>query len=43
MQEIRFLPINKIEEELKKSPEMYVPHGDYWHEVFDEVKRKIKM
>ena len=36
-----FLPIDKIEKDLEKNPEKYVPHGKYWYEVFEEVKKKI--
>lgn len=43
VQKIRFLPLSKIEEELKKHPHKYVPHGDYWFEVISEVKRKLKI
>ena len=42
VQEIRFLPIKRIEEELRTNPNKYVPHGDYWLEVINEVKRKLK-
>jgi isopentenyldiphosphate isomerase len=42
VQEIRFLPLKKIEEELKDNPNRYVPHGDYWTEVIEEVKRRSK-
>ncbi|HLC47251.1 MAG TPA: NUDIX domain-containing protein [Candidatus Nanoarchaeia archaeon] len=42
VQEIRFLPCKRIEEELKADPEKFVPHGDYWFEVIDEVKRRLK-
>lgn len=42
VQEIRFLPIKKIEEELKTKPNKYVPHGNYWFEVIKEVKRNLK-
>jgi len=38
---IQFFPINKIEEELKINPDRYVPHGDYWFEVLNEVKKKL--
>ena len=41
VQKIQFFPIDKIEEELKTNPDKYVPHGDYWFEVLDEVKKKL--
>lgn len=43
VQKIRFLPLSKIEEELKKYQKKYVPHGDYWFDVIAEVKRKLKI
>lgn len=41
VQSIQFFPVEKIEEELKINPEKYLPHGDYWFEVINEVKQKI--
>src|SRR4030042_1576211 len=32
IQEIKFIPIKKIEEELKTNSKKYLPHGDYWLE-----------
>jgi len=43
VQKIQFLPIQIIEEELKTNSSNYVPRGDYWFEVVEEVKRKLKM
>ena len=43
VQKIQFLPIDKIEEELKINPRKYVPHGKYWFEVINEVKNRLKM
>ncbi len=41
VQKIQFLPISKIEEELRTNPNKYVPHGKFWFEVLDEVKKKL--
>ena len=41
VQKIQFLPIDKIEEELKTNPARYVPHGDYWFKVLNEVRKKL--
>lgn len=41
VQEIKFLPITKLEEELKENPDKYVPHGSYWSDVLTEVKNKL--
>lgn len=43
VQRIQFLPIDKIEEELKINPKKYVPHGKYWFEVINELKNRLKM
>lgn len=40
VQKIQFFPIDKIEKELKINPDRYVPHGDYWFEVFNGVKER---
>ncbi len=41
VQKIQFVSIDKIKEELKTNSDKYVPHGDYWHEVFDKVEKKL--
>jgi isopentenyldiphosphate isomerase len=41
VQKIEFFPIDKITEALKTNPDKYVPHGDYWFEVFQEVKNRL--
>ncbi|MBI2148326.1 NUDIX domain-containing protein [Candidatus Woesearchaeota archaeon] len=41
VQKIQFIPIDKIEEELKINPSKYVPHGNYWFEVLNEIKNRI--
>jgi len=43
VQDIRFFPLNQLENELKKNPSKYVPHGNYWSEVITEVRRKLKI
>lgn len=43
LQAIKFLPIEKIKEELRSDTNKFVPHGDYWFEVIDEIKRRLKM
>lgn len=40
VEEIKFFSIDKIEEELRLNPGKYVPHGDYWFEVLDEIKER---
>ncbi len=39
---IQFLPIDKIEEELRQCPEKYVPHGNYWFDVVKKVRDYTK-
>ena len=41
VQKIRLLPIKSIEEELKTKYKSYVPHGDYWVEILNEVKKRL--
>ena len=41
VQKVQFFSIDKIKEELKSNPEKYVPHGDYWFEVLDDIERRI--
>jgi len=41
VQKIQFFPIDKIEEELKRNSDKYVPHRDYWFEVLNEIKKKL--
>ena len=41
VQKIQFFPIDKIEKELKISPDRYGPYGDYWFEVLYEIRKKL--
>jgi isopentenyl-diphosphate delta-isomerase type 1 len=38
VQEIKFISIDKLKQELKENPDKYLPHGEYWFEVMKEVK-----
>lgn len=38
---VKFLPISKVEEELKNHYEKYFPHGDYWFDVISEIRKKL--
>ncbi len=40
--EIQFISIDKVKEDLKTSPNKYVPHGEYWFDVIKKVKENIK-
>jgi isopentenyldiphosphate isomerase len=42
LQEIKFIPIAEIEEDLKNGIMKFAPHGEYWEDVIGEVKRKLK-
>ncbi len=42
VQEIKFIPLKKIEEELRTDPARYLPHGNYWLEIMNEIKRRLK-
>jgi isopentenyldiphosphate isomerase len=41
VQKIQFLPIGNLEEDLRMNPDKYVPHGDYWFEVLNEIKQRL--
>ena len=42
VQQVKFLPASKIEKELMLNPKKYVPHGGYWSEVINEVRKRTK-
>ncbi|MFH0740167.1 MAG: NUDIX domain-containing protein [bacterium] len=39
--EIKFVPIEELEKELKNNPEKFTPHGDYWFLMIEKIKEKI--
>ena len=41
VQKIQFLSINTIKKELKINPDKYVPHGNYWFDILDEVTKRV--
>ncbi len=41
VQRIKFFPVDKIKKGLKTNSGKYVPHGNYWSEVLNEVKKKL--
>ncbi len=43
VQEIKFLPLDEIESELRGNKERYVPHPGYWERILDEVKERLKI
>jgi len=43
LQAIKFFSVQKIEAELKANPDKFAPCGDYWFEVIEEVKRRMKI
>ena len=43
VQKVQFLSIEKIEEELRTNPDKYVPHGDYWFKVLNEIKKRFTL
>ena len=40
VQEVHFIPVSKILRELQKNPEEYVPRGEYWFDIIDEIKKR---
>ncbi|MFP4424350.1 MAG: NUDIX hydrolase [Candidatus Woesearchaeota archaeon] len=41
VQGVRFFSIDKIKEDLRVNADIYVPHGDYWFEAFDEISSRL--
>lgn len=41
VQKAQFFTVSQIKKDLKMNPEKYLPHGDYWFEVLDEVQKRI--
>ncbi|MEI7718752.1 MAG: NUDIX domain-containing protein [archaeon] len=41
VQEIKFISVDKLEEGLNMTPEIYCPHGDYWFDMLSEVRKKL--
>lgn len=42
LQEIKFFSENEILNGLKKDPDSFVSHGEYWFEIIDEVKKRVR-
>jgi isopentenyl-diphosphate Delta-isomerase len=40
LQCIKFFNISELEYELKNNPNMFVPHGNYWFEIIEQMKLK---
>ncbi len=41
VQKIKFMPLHELEMELKSDYEKFVPHGQLWHEIINEIKKRI--
>lgn len=39
VQKVRFFSTKELETELEKHPEMFVPHGAFWQETIEDIKR----
>lgn len=39
--DVRLIHVDKLEEEIKSDNEDYVPHGQYWFDVIEEVRKRI--
>jgi hypothetical protein len=39
LQKIKFFPIVELEKELKAKNSKFVPHGNYWFEMIEEIKK----
>ena len=40
VEEIRFIPLDDIEIELKNNSEKYIPYGEYWFDIIKEIRSK---
>ncbi len=38
---IQFLSISTVEEDLENHYEKYFPHGDYWFDIINEIRKKV--
>ncbi|MFH0780306.1 MAG: NUDIX domain-containing protein [Parcubacteria group bacterium] len=41
VQELKFMPIEELETELKNNYKKFTPHGQYWFDAIGEVKKRI--
>jgi len=39
--ELKFISVEEVEKDLEKNPDKFIPHGDYWQEIFEEVRKKV--
>jgi isopentenyl-diphosphate Delta-isomerase len=39
--QIKFVTLQHLEKDLKDNPTRYVPHGEYWFIIIDEIKRRL--
>jgi isopentenyldiphosphate isomerase len=37
---IKLITLSELERDIKAQPEKYVPHGDYWFEMIDQIRQK---
>ena len=42
VQEVRFFPIDMLEQGLRSNNEKYAYHGDYWFDMIREVRKRLK-
>jgi len=38
---LEFLPVEQVEKELKEHSNKYIPHGQYWFDMLEEIKKKL--
>ncbi|MBR9704389.1 NUDIX domain-containing protein [Candidatus Pacearchaeota archaeon] len=41
LQDVKFISLNDLENDLKNNPTKYVPHNDYWFEMINEIKKRL--
>ena len=42
VEKVQFFSLKELETQLRKMPEKFVPHGNYWFEIIQEIRGKTK-
>lgn len=40
LQKVEFFSLEKLKQQTKSNPDMFIPNGEYWFEVFNEAKKR---
>ncbi len=41
--DLKFFSLKDLKKELKKESEKFVPHGEYWWEILEEIKKQLSI